>query len=163
MNNSVLYVRDAGGHYVAAKPDVLISAALKAMGADLRQPGAAMGNPDAVRQFLQMRLGALPHEMFGVMFIDSQNRLIEFEEMFRGTLSSCSVYPREVAVRALHHRAASVILAHNHPSNDVTPSRADERLTATLKAALALIDVQILDHIVVGADRSMSMAERGLV
>lgn len=97
------------------------------------------------------------------MFLDTQNRLIALEEMFRGTLAQTSVYPREVAVRALHHHAAAVVLAHNHPSGSVQPSRADEALTQGLKAALALLDVRVLDHIVVAPGEALSFAERGLL
>jgi DNA repair protein RadC len=97
------------------------------------------------------------------LFLDVQNRLLEMEELFRGTLSQTSVYPREVVKRALHHGAAAVVLAHNHPSGSVQPSRADVALTQTLKAALALVDVRVLDHIIIGQGETLSMAERGLV
>jgi DNA repair protein RadC len=101
--------------------------------------------------------------VFAVLFLDSQNRLLALEELFRGTLSQTSVYPREVVLRALHHHAASVVLAHNHPSGVAEPSRADEALTQSLKAALALVDVRVLDHFIVTRDRAASMAEMGLV
>ena len=104
-----------------------------------------------------------PHEIFAVLFLDSQNRLIALEEMFRGTLTQTSVYPREVVLRALHHHAAAVVLTHNHPSGTVQPSRADEALTQTLKAALALVDVRVLDHVIVAPGQALSMAERGLI
>jgi DNA repair protein RadC len=97
------------------------------------------------------------------MFLDVQNRMLAMEEMFKGTISQASVYPREVVIRALHHQACAVVLAHNHPSGSVQPSRADEALTQTLKAALALIDVRVLDHIIVAQGQSLSMAEQGLV
>ena len=97
------------------------------------------------------------------MFLDVQHRLLALEEMFRGTLSQTSVYPREIVLRALHHQAAAVVFAHNHPSGSVQPSRADEALTQTLKAALALVDVRVLDHIIVGTGETLSMAERGLM
>ena len=95
--------------------------------------------------------------------MDIQNRLLALEEMFRGTLTQTSVYPREVVLRALHHQAVAVVLAHNHPSGTAQPSRADEALTQTLKAALALIDVRVLDHVIVGTGEALSMAERGLM
>ena len=101
--------------------------------------------------------------MFAALFLDSQHRLIALEELFRGTLSQTSVYPREVALRALHHHAAAVVLAHNHPSGSVQPSRADEVLTQTLKTALALLDVRVLDHVIVGPGQALSMAEQGLL
>ena len=110
-----------------------------------------------------MELGARPHEVFGVGFLDAQNRLLAFEQMFRGTLTQTSVYPREVVKRALELRAAAVILAHNHPSGTAEPSRADEYLTQTLKSALQIVDVRVLDHLVVGRGQVVSMAERGLV
>ena len=124
---------------------------------------AALDTPDAVKHYLQLNLGARKHEIFAVLFLDSQHRLLALEELFRGTLSQTSVYPREVVLRALHHHAAAVVLAHNHPSGTVQPSRADEALTQALKAALALIDVRVLDHVIVGPGQALSMAERGLM
>jgi DNA repair protein RadC len=124
---------------------------------------ALFDSPKAVRDYLQLQLGARQHEVFAVLFLDSQNRLIALEELFRGTLSQTSVYPREVVLRALHHHAAAVVLAHNHPSGTAQPSRADEALTHSLKAALALVDVRVLDHFIVTRDRAASMAEMGLI
>ncbi|QDL36734.1 RadC family protein [Rhodoferax sediminis] len=120
-------------------------------------------SPNAVKHYLQLHLAARPHEVFAVLFLDAQNRLLALEELFRGTLTQTSVYPREVVLRALHHQAAAVVLAHNHPSGTVEPSRADEALTQTLKAALALVDVRVLDHVIVGTGQALSMAERGLL
>ncbi|MES2385386.1 MAG: DNA repair protein RadC [Pseudomonadota bacterium] len=119
--------------------------------------------PQAVRDYLQLQLGSRPHEIFAVLFLDSQHRLIALEELFRGTLTQTSVYPREVVVRALALHAGSVVLAHNHPSGEPRPSRADEALTQTLKAALALVDVRVLDHFVVTGTQAVSMAELGLL
>ena len=119
--------------------------------------------PQAVRDYLQLQLGGLHHEVFTVLFLDSQHRLIALQEMFRGTLTQTSVYPREVVKQALTLNASSVVLAHNHPSGTAQPSRADEALTHTLKAALALVDVRVLDHFVVTASQAVSMAELGLV
>lgn len=119
--------------------------------------------PQAVKDYLRMQLGGLAHEVFAVLFLDSQQRLIAFEELFRGTLSQASVYPREVVKRALALNAAAAILAHNHPSGVAEPSRADEVLTQTLKAALALVDVRVLDHFVVSRGDVVSFAERGLL
>lgn len=118
--------------------------------------------PQAVRDYLQLQLGSRPHEIFAVLFLDSQHRLIALEELFRGTLTQTSVYPREVVVRALAHQASNVVLAHNHPSGEAKPSRADEALTQTLKAALGLVDVRVLDHFVVTSTQAVSMAELGL-
>lgn len=136
--------------------------ARRSLHTDLRsQP--VFSNPQAVKDFLQMQLGHRPHEVFGVLFLDAQNRLIAFEEMFRGTLSQTSVYPREVVKQALAHNAGAVILTHNHPSGVLEPSRADELLTQTLKSSLQLVDVRVLDHIVVGRSACLSFAERGLL
>ncbi|PUE18895.1 hypothetical protein B9Z38_11280 [Limnohabitans sp. MMS-10A-160] len=127
------------------------------------QEREAFHTPDAVKQYLQLQLAHKNHEVFAVLFLDSQNRLLAMEELFRGTLSQTSVYPREVVLRALHHQAAAVVLSHNHPSGSVQPSRADEALTQNLKASLALVDVRVLDHIIVGQGQSLSMAEQGLL
>ena len=110
-----------------------------------------------------MKLGGLPHEVFAVLWLDAQNRLIAFEELFRGTLTQTSVYPREIVKGALARNAAAVILAHNHPSGVPEPSRADENLTRILKEALALVDVRVLDHLVVASTGVTSLAERGLI
>ena len=120
-------------------------------------------SPARVKEYVSLQLGARGHEVFAVLFLDAQSRLIKLEEMFRGTLTQTSVYPREVVKRALEVGAAAVILAHNHPSGAAEPSRADEFLTQTLKSALALIDVRILDHLVVGRGAVISFAERGLL
>ena len=122
-----------------------------------------MNTPTVVRDFCRLKLGALPHEVFAVLWLDTQNRVIEYEEMFRGTLSQASVYPREVAKSALAHNASAVILVHNHPSGVATPSKADINLTETLKTALALFDVRVLDHIIVTATATVSLAEKGFV
>jgi DNA repair protein RadC len=116
-----------------------------------------------VRDYLQLQLAAREHEVFAVLFLDAQQRLLRFDEMFRGTLTQTSVYPREVVRRALALNAGAVILAHNHPSGVAEPSRADEFLTQSLKSALALVDVRVLDHFVVGKGQIVSFAERGLL
>ena len=118
---------------------------------------------DTVKHYLQLHLANKGHEVFAVLFLDSQHRLLALEELFRGTLTQTSVYPREVVLRALHHQAAAVVLAHNHPSGSVQPSRADELLTQTLKTTLALVDVRVLDHVIVAPGQALSMAEKGLV
>ena len=118
---------------------------------------------DTVKHYLQLHLAAKGHEVFAVLFLDAQNRLLALEELFRGTLTQTSVYPREVVLRALHHQAAAVVLAHNHPSGSVQPSRADEALTQTLKTTLALVDVRVLDHVIVAPGQALSMAEKGLM
>jgi DNA repair protein RadC len=120
-------------------------------------------SPARVKDYLRLQIGSKPHEVFVVLFLDAQNRLIRAEEMFRGTLTQTSVYPREVAKRALDLGAAALLLAHNHPSGAAEPSRADEFLTQTLSKALALIDVRVLDHLVVSQSEVVSFAERGLL
>ena len=119
--------------------------------------------PAKVKDYLKLQLGERGHEVFAVLFLDARSRLLKFEEMFRGTLTQTSVYPREIVKRALALHAASVILAHNHPSGAAEPSKADEYLTQTLRNALRLVDVNVLDHFVVGADEVISFAERGLL
>ena len=120
-------------------------------------------SPQKVKDFVALRLGALNHEVFGVLFLDSQHRLIEMQELFRGTLAQTSVYPREVLRQALLLNAGAAILVHNHPSGVAEPSRADEVLTQSLVAALRVIEVRVLDHLVVGAGCVTSFAERGLL
>ncbi|MFZ3118630.1 MAG: DNA repair protein RadC [Variovorax sp.] len=155
-------VKGLGGPAKRAELTAVLELARRAMAERLRER-TVFDSPATVNHYLQLHIASRPHEVFAALFLDAQHRLIAMEELFRGTLSQTSVYPREVAVRALHHHAAAVILAHNHPSGGVEPSRADEALTQTLKAALALIDVRVLDHIVVARGQTLSMAERGLV
>ena len=140
----------------------VLELARRALAQQLRER-EVFDSPDAVGHFLQLHLAAKGHEVFAVLFLDSQHRLIALEELFRGTLTQTSVYPREVVLRALHLQAAAVVLAHNHPSGSVQPSRADEALTQTLKSALALVDVRVLDHVIVASGQWLSMAAKGLV
>lgn len=140
----------------------VLELARRAMGQQLRER-AVFATPEAVKHYLQLHLAAKAHEVFAVLFLDVQNRLLAMEELFRGTLTQTSVYPREVVLRALHHQASAVVLAHNHPSGTVQPSRADEHLTQTLKSTLALIDVRVLDHVIVAPGLALSMAEQGLL
>ena len=140
----------------------VIELARRALAQQLRQ-SPVFDAPQKVKHFLQLQLGAREHEVFAVLFLDAQHRLLKFDEMFRGTLTQTSVYPREVAKRALELGCAAVILAHNHPSGAAEPSRADEYLTQTLKSALQLIDVRVLDHLVIGHGEVVSFAERGLL
>ena len=120
-----------------------------------------MSSPETTRNFLSARLRGLRHEVFAILFLDNQHRLIAFEELFRGTLDACSVHPRQVVERALHLNAAAVILSHNHPSGVAEPSGADRHITDRLRDALGLIEVRVLDHLVVGEGRPVSFAERG--
>lgn len=122
-----------------------------------------LGSPRAVRDYLRLALAHREHEVFFAVFLDAQNRVIACEDLFRGTLTETSVYPREVVKRALYHNAAAVIFAHNHPSGEAQPSIADETLTQALKQALSLVEVKVLDHFVVGGEGATSFAERGLL
>lgn len=141
--------------------DATIRRALRIIETRLRQPGAMLGSPNAVRDYLALRLGDLEHEVFAAVFLDAQNRVIATEELFRGTINQTAVYPREVVKRALALNAASVIFAHNHPSGAEEPSTADRWLTDQLKTALAMVDVQTLDHFVIAGTRYASFMERG--
>ncbi|HYD82807.1 MAG TPA: DNA repair protein RadC, partial [Opitutus sp.] len=123
----------------------------------------ALSSPTAVRDYLRLLLAEREHEVFVAVFLDAQNRVIASEELFRGTLTQTSVYPREVVKAALRHNAAGVILAHNHPSGVAEPSQSDQMLTETLKRALTMIDVRVLDHFIVGRGAACSFAERGLL
>ena len=140
-----------------------IRRALRVLEGRLRTRGPVLACPDAVRDYLRLRVADLEHEVFLALFLDAQHRLIECDELFRGTLTQTSVYAREVVKAALRHNAAAVIFAHNHPSGVAEPSRADELLTVTVKQALALVDVKTLDHFVVGAEGVIGFAERGLL
>ncbi|MBU2790047.1 DNA repair protein RadC [Acidithiobacillus caldus] len=134
----------------------------RALAEQMRQ-APIFGNPAAVKEYLIGKLAGLDSEVFAVLFLDQRHALIAYEELFQGTIDSCSIYPREIAKRALEHNAAAVILAHNHPSGNPEPSKADETITRKVKDALLMLDIRTLDHIVIGANQSCSMAERGLV
>lgn len=125
--------------------------------------GPALSNPRATREFLRARLRDLPHEVFCCVYLDNRHRVIAFEELFRGTIDGASVHPREVVKHALARNAAALILVHNHPSGLAEPSQADELITRRLKEALALVDIRVLDHLVVGDGVCESFAERGLL
>lgn len=151
------------GRPTAGAVAIAVGAALSLLDACLRQPGAVMTSPDRVRAFLALNLAELDRESFHVMFLDSQNALITFEAFGVGTLAQTAVYPRDIARRALALNAAAVILAHNHPSGNPEPSRMDEALTLTIRHALSMFDVRVLDHVVVGRLQVVSMAERGML
>lgn len=142
--------------------DTLIAAALAVLARRIRC-GDSLATPSAVRDYLRLLLADREHEVFVVVLLDAQNRVLSCEELFRGTLTQTSVYPREVVKAALAANAGAAIFAHNHPSGCSEPSRADELLTQTLKSALALVDVKVLDHFVVAGAEAMSFAERGLL
>ena len=159
---SLARIKGLGGTAKRAELMAVLELARRALAEQLKER-AAFDSATAVKDYLQLHLAARPHEVFAVLFLDAQHKLIALEELFRGTLTQTSVYPREVALRALHHHAAAVILAHNHPSGGVQPSRADEAITQNLKSALALIDVRVLDHVIVAPGQALSMAEKGLI
>ena len=142
--------------------DHVIAKALAILSQRMRRT-ELLNSPAVVRDYLRLLLAGKPHEVFVVVMLDSQNRVLQCNEMFRGTLTQTSVYPREVVKDALEANAASLIFAHNHPSGVSEPSRADEMLTQSLKAALALVDVKVLDHFVVAGGEFVSFAERGLI
>ena len=168
QDSEVPYLRmghtgSVAGAQLTGPESTIVAAALAVLTAHLRSHAVGFDGPQAVRDHLALTLATKPHEVFAVLFLDSQHRLIAFEEMFRGTLTQTSVYPREVVLRALHHQAAAVVLAHNHPSGNASPSTADESLTRTLKNTLALVDVRVLDHFIVAGLNVTSMAELGMV
>lgn len=152
-------VKGLGGSARCAQLVAVLELSSRVLQQKLRKRDA-MGNPETVRQFLQLQIGTLDHEVFGVMFLDAQNRLLLYRNMFKGTLNQTSVYPREVVKLALEVGAAAVIFSHNHPSGVVQPSPADTALTRSLHSALAMVDIRVLDHIIVSTEQSWSMAER---
>jgi DNA repair protein RadC len=158
--SSALLVRDVDGQYRAARADEVLSQARRVLSQRVRR-GATMSSPQTVKDYLRLEIGTLEHEVFCVLFLDAQHRIIAFRQMFRGTMSQTSVYPREVVKEALSLNSAAVALSHNHPSGSATASSADVHLTQALKAALALVDVRVIDHIVVTGAEVCSFAEMG--
>ena len=157
-----LMVRDAQGHYQPATADQILDAARQAIEHKM-QRGASFTSPAAVKEYLCTKLGGFEHEVFAVLFLDTRHRLIEYAEMFQGTIDSAEVHPREVVKAALRHNAAAVIVSHNHPSGNPEPSAADQTLTQRLREALGLVDVRVLDHVIVAGNATASFAERGLI
>jgi DNA repair protein RadC len=155
-------IKGLGGPAKRSQLVAVLELARRAMAEQLRAR-QVLDTPEALSHYLQLHLAHRGHEVFAVLFLDAQHRMIALEEMFRGTLAETSVYPREVVVRALYHQAAAVVLAHNHPTGLVRPSRADEALTRGLRAALGLVDVRVLDHVIVGPGQALSMAQQGLM
>ena len=145
-----------------AQLQAVLEMAHRCLGEALRR-GDALQSPQETCRYLSLRLSGYPYEVFGCLFLDNRHRVIAFEELFRGTIDGAAVHPREVVRRALHHNAAAVIFSHNHPSGIAEPSQADQRITRKLKEALALVDVRVLDHVVVGHRESVSLAERGML
>lgn len=153
-------VREVMAHdpYAAAAAELM----RRSMCDDLRN-GPALTSPRDSAAFLKAQLGHKQYEVFGVLFLDNRHRVLAFEEMFRGTLDGASVHPREVVRQSLHHNAAAVIFAHNHPSGVAEPSAADRNITHQLRDALQLVGVRVLDHFVIGSGEPVSMAARGLI
>ena len=158
---TTLYVNDSG-NYREACDDEVIRCAQGLLGKRFRAGSPVLTSPARTQEFLRVRLANLDYEVFGCLYVDKRHRLIKAEDLFRGTIDGATVHPREVVRSVIHHGAASVVLYHNHPSGQATPSQADEIITSRLRDALALIDVRLLDHIIVG-DSAYSFAEHGLI
>lgn len=148
---------------IEAFETAVLDAARAILSSRLRVVGDAFTSPTTVREFLVIEFSELEHEVFGVMFLNNRHQLISFDVMFRGTIDAAAVYPREVVKAALQHNAAAVIVAHNHPSGNPDPSQADRALTKRLGAALALLDIRLLDHIIIGGADAVSFASEGLL
>ena len=157
-----LYQVTSDGNYVEASTEEIVEVAKAAMNRKLRR-GTTLSSPKVVRDYLSVRLGTLEHEVFGVLLVDNRNRLIEFVELFRGTIDGASVHPREVVKLALAKNAAALVICHPHPSGICEPSRQDEAITRRLVDALALVDIRVLDHIIIAGGECVSMVERGLL
>jgi len=161
-HGSPLYIRSRARRYKVASSDEIVEAARAVVGQRMKR-GASFANPVDSQRFFLDKLGGLQREVFAAAYLDTRHRLIEYVELFHGTIDGAEVHPREVVRQAIRCNAAAVILAHNHPSGTPDPSAADRAVTARLKQALALVDVRVLDHIVVGGMKTAAMAERGWV
>ncbi|MFH1494952.1 MAG: DNA repair protein RadC [Pseudomonadota bacterium] len=146
-----------------AQLQAVLEMSRRALQEEMIRGGNVLNSPQAVKNYLRLALGGHEHEVFYALFLNAQNGLIASEELFRGSLTQTSVYPREILKRALHHNAAGVIFAHNHPSGVAEPSNADQILTQTLKNALSIIDTRVMDHFIIGSGTVLSFAERGLL
>ncbi|MEA1048398.1 DNA repair protein RadC [Lamprobacter modestohalophilus] len=146
-----------------AQDQQLVAEAIRCLEAHYQVNGDVLNSPDATRDYLKLKLFGLSYEVFAVLYLDSRHRVIQYRELFRGTIDGASVHPREVVKECLHWNAAAVILAHNHPSGVAEPSQADLQITQKIKDALNLIEVRVLDHLIVGEGIGVSMAERGLL
>ena len=159
---NTLHSEAAPAYQALTDDDALIAQALQILEQRIAQ-GPAMTSPQAVKQYLTLKLAPESREVFGVLLLDQRHRVIAFEVLFQGTINTCSVYPREVVKAALAANAAAVILTHNHPSGDPSPSESDKQLTQRLQEALALIDVRTLDHIIVAGGQALSFSDMGLL
>jgi DNA repair protein RadC len=157
-----LCIRDTDGAWRPATAPEILAAARRALASRVRR-GTVFTSPALTQDFLRVKLAALEHEVFCVIFLDNRHRLIEFRELFRGTIDNTTVYPREVAKEALACNAAAVIFCHNHPSGIAEPSEADQLITRRLRSALDLFEIRVLDHFVVGGDTITSLAARGML
>jgi DNA repair protein RadC len=162
QSTPALYVRSRTRRYEPAKPDQVLEAAQLIVDARM-QRGTSFRDPNVACTFFRDKLGSRDREVFVAAMLDTRHRLIEYVELFFGTVDGAEVHPRELVKQALRHNAAAVIVAHNHPSGESEPSAADRAVTARLKQALALVDVRLLDHVIVGGHHSLSMAARGWV
>lgn len=158
----MLYVRDERGKYVPAEPDAIINEAKLCIAARFKR-GIRIDSPKVAAEALLLQLADYEHEVFACLFLDNGHHIIQFAELFRGTIDGANVYPREVVKAALACNAAAVIFAHNHPSGLAEPSQADKAITEKLKQALALVDVRVIDHFVIGGDAHYSFAEHKLL
>jgi len=147
----------------AMSSEDIIQQALVILNELLRQPEHALTSPSDTRDFLSLKLAKLEHEVFACIFLDNRHRVIAYEQLFRGTIDGASIHPREVVKTALKHNAAAVIFAHNHPSGVAEPSQSDLAITRRLNDALALVDIRVLDHFIVGSKEVLSFAERGVI
>lgn len=161
FNYRSLMVRDDSGRYRPASGDEIIEAALSEINRRFAR-GVMMTSPARTIEFLRLRLAPLEHEVFAVLWLDNKNRVLAFEELFRGTIDSANVHPRELVKSALRHNAAACILCHNHPSGDSSPSSADQNITVRIKTALEMVEVRTLDHVVIG-ENPYSFAENGMM
>lgn len=162
LETSPLVVCDDHGHYQPATVDQILAAARQVIDQKM-QRGATFSSPAVVKEYLRAKLAGFDHEVFAVLFLDTRHGLIEYVEMFRGTIDGAAVYPREVVKEALRLNAAAVIFSHPHPSGNPEPSQADMAITRRLKDALALVDIRTLDHVIVAGNDTISFAERGLL
>ena len=161
-SDASLLVHDGRGRYLPASAEQILDAARRVIDQKM-QRGTEFSSPATVKEYLRTKLAGFEHEVFAILFLDTRHRLIDYVEMFHGTIDAAEVHPREVVKLALRLNAAAVIVSHNHPSGNPEPSAADKAMTAQLRQGLALVDVRTLDHVIVAGSRTTSFAERGLL